>query len=187
VVRFATLSNGTVVEPSNVLKRQQARLKRYQRMIARRVKLSSNWKKAKDRLNSIHRKIRNDFLHKTTTAISKNHAIVLIEDLKVRNMCRSAAGTKNEGSAGSQRQTEVRPQPQHSGSSLGRVPPPQLCRRRAVRSGRRLVRRLRFVHPLRLRRIPENGACQRNAAVRNGALKTNGSMQMRRVSPQQQA
>ena len=43
--------------------------------------------------------MRNDFLHPTTTAISKNHAIVVIEDLKVRNMSKSAAGTKqNPGS-----------------------------------------------------------------------------------------
>ena len=34
---------------------------------------------------------RRDFLHKTT--ISQNHAMVCIEDLQVRNMSRSAAGT----------------------------------------------------------------------------------------------
>jgi putative transposase len=32
-------------------------------------------------------------LHKASTAISKNHAIVCIEDLKVRNMSGSAAGS----------------------------------------------------------------------------------------------
>jgi putative transposase len=32
-------------------------------------------------------------LHKASTAISKNHALVCIEDLKVRNMSGSAAGS----------------------------------------------------------------------------------------------
>lgn len=39
---------------------------------------------------------RRDFLHKTSTAISKTHAIVWIEDLKVRNMFKSAAGTTEQ-------------------------------------------------------------------------------------------
>ena len=37
--------------------------------------------------------MRRDFLHKTTTTISQNHAIVCIEDLRVRNMSKSAADT----------------------------------------------------------------------------------------------
>ena len=36
---------------------------------------------------------RKDFLHKTTTTISQNHALVCIEDLQVRNMSRSSKGT----------------------------------------------------------------------------------------------
>ena len=97
VVRFATLSSGEVIEPLNSLKEKQVRLKRYQRIMARRVKGSRNWHKAKARVNCAHRKIaniRNDFLHKTTTAISKSHAIAVIEELEVWKMSRSAAGTK---------------------------------------------------------------------------------------------
>jgi putative transposase len=98
VARFATLSNGEVIEPVNSLKKNLALLARCQRMMARRVRRSQNWKKAKARVDGLHRKIaniRNDFLHKSTTAISKNHAVAVIEDLKVRNMSKSAAGTKD--------------------------------------------------------------------------------------------
>ena len=35
-------------------------------------------------------------LHKTTTTISKNYAVVVIEDLQVRNMSKSAAGTVDQ-------------------------------------------------------------------------------------------
>lgn len=97
VVRFATLSNGEVIRPVNSLKKKEKLLKRYQRMMARRVPFSNNWKKAKAKAASVHRKIanvRNDFLHKTTTSISKNHAIAVIEDLQVRNMSKSAVGTR---------------------------------------------------------------------------------------------
>ncbi|MBW9536897.1 IS200/IS605 family element transposase accessory protein TnpB, partial [Escherichia coli] len=36
---------------------------------------------------------RRDYLHKVTTTVSKNHAMIVIEDLKVSNMSKSAAGT----------------------------------------------------------------------------------------------
>ncbi|WP_420882961.1 transposase [Zooshikella ganghwensis] len=31
--------------------------------------------------------IRRDYLHKTTTQLSKNHAMIVIEDLQVKNEC----------------------------------------------------------------------------------------------------
>ena len=37
--------------------------------------------------------MRRDILHKTTTTLSKNHAMIVIEDLKVVNMTQSAKGT----------------------------------------------------------------------------------------------
>ncbi|MBC0234898.1 transposase, partial [Escherichia coli] len=40
--------------------------------------------------------IRRDDLHKVTTTISKNHAMSVIEDLKVKNMSRSATGTVSQ-------------------------------------------------------------------------------------------
>ncbi len=51
------------------------------------------------RIQRLHRKtanVRNDFLHKTSTTISKNHAVVVIEDLKVWNMSRTASGTADK-------------------------------------------------------------------------------------------
>ena len=37
--------------------------------------------------------MRKDFLHKCTTAICKNHALVVVEDLKVKHMSHSNSGT----------------------------------------------------------------------------------------------
>ena len=54
-------------------------------------------------IQRIHARIANarrDYLHKASATISKNHALVSIEDLKVRNMSKSAAGSGAKGAAG---------------------------------------------------------------------------------------
>ena len=96
IARFATLSDGSFLAPFNSFKRHEARLRRAQRSMSRKTTFSNNWKKAKARVQRIHARIgnaRRDYLHKATTTISNNHAMVCIEDLQVRNMSRSAAGT----------------------------------------------------------------------------------------------
>jgi len=96
IARFATLSDGTFYAPLNSFKRHESALRKAQQAMSRKVKFSSNWKKAKAAVSRIHSRIssaRRDFLHKATTTISKSHAMVCIEDLQVRNMSRSAAGT----------------------------------------------------------------------------------------------
>ena len=96
IARFATLSNGNYIVPLNSFKNKQSHLAFVQRGMARKVKFSRNWVKTKKRISRIHTQISNarrDFLHKSTTHISKNHAMVCIEDLQIRNMSRSAKGT----------------------------------------------------------------------------------------------
>jgi putative transposase len=95
IARFATFSDGSHIEPLNSFKKHEQRLRRYQRAMGRKRKFSQNWHKAKRRVQKIHARIgnvRRDFLHKATTATAKNHAMVCIEDLQVRNMSQSAKG-----------------------------------------------------------------------------------------------
>ena len=97
VRRFATLSNGTFYEPLNSLKRYEKALRKAQQAMSRKTKGSNNWKKAKRRVQKVHARIANArraFLHRISTQISKNHAVVCIEDLDVKNMTASASGTK---------------------------------------------------------------------------------------------
>ena len=64
--------------------------------MSRKKKFSRNWQKQKQRVARIHRKIadiRRDFLHKCTSEISKSHAVIVLEDLRVKNMNGSAKGT----------------------------------------------------------------------------------------------
>ena len=99
IARFATFSDGTFLAPLSSFKKHETRLRRYQRAMSRKTPFSNNWKKAKARIQRIHTRIANarrDYLHKATTTISQNHAMVCIEDLQVRNMSKSAAGTTQQ-------------------------------------------------------------------------------------------
>ncbi len=99
IARFATLSDGSFLAPLNSFKRHQKRLAKYQRRMARKVKGSCNWKKAKLRVQRVHSDIANtrrDFLHKASTDLAGRHALVCVEDLVVRNMSRSAKGSPEQ-------------------------------------------------------------------------------------------
>ncbi|MEO7159204.1 MAG: transposase [Polaromonas sp.] len=96
ITRFATMSDASFIAPLNSFKKHETRLRRYQRKMSRKVKFSKNWNKAKRKVQNLHTRIgnaRKDFLHKATTEISKNHAMVAIEDLQVGNMSKSSKGT----------------------------------------------------------------------------------------------
>ena len=101
VKRLFTLSSGDHAEPFN-FEQLTKKLAQAQRMLSRRVKFSANWHKQKKRINSLNARIsnaRNDYLHKVSTRISQNHAMIYVEDLKVANMTRSAKGAQdNPGS-----------------------------------------------------------------------------------------
>ena len=95
IVRFATLSNGEHFEPINAFKNLKGKLAKLQRRLKNKVKFSQNWQKLKAKIAKLHHKIahcRKDFLHQTSSKISKNHAVVYVEDLQVTNMSKSAKG-----------------------------------------------------------------------------------------------
>lgn len=96
VARFATMSDGSFLEPLNSFSKIEKRLAKEQRKLARKQKFSANWQKQKAKITRLHIRVadaRNDYLHKASTTISKNHAIIVLEDLRIRNMSASAKGT----------------------------------------------------------------------------------------------
>jgi putative transposase len=96
IAQFASLSNGKVYPAVNSFKVHQRRLAMIQRRLRKKKKFSKNWKKVVFKLGQLHQKItyiRQDYLHQTTHAISKNHAMVCVEDLQIKNMSKSASGT----------------------------------------------------------------------------------------------
>jgi len=99
IARFYTCSDGSFAEPLSAFKVLEKNLAREQRKLSRKRKFSQNWKKQKAKVAQVHRKIRDsrlDYLHKHSTALSLAYAVVYAEDLQVRNMSRSARGTREE-------------------------------------------------------------------------------------------
>jgi len=93
---FAAFSDGTLVEGIHSFRKHEEKLAGEQRKLARKKRGSQNWKKQKLKISKLHQTIanvRSDFLHKLSTEISKNHAKVYVEDLRIRNMSASAKGT----------------------------------------------------------------------------------------------
>ena len=99
IVRFATLSNGEYFEPLNAFKTYKGKLAKLQRQLKNKIKFSKNWQKLQAKIAKLHHKIANcrkDFLHKISSVISKNHAMIYVEDLQVSNMSKSAKGTAKQ-------------------------------------------------------------------------------------------
>ncbi|WP_244639335.1 transposase [Bosea sp. ANAM02] len=94
-----TLSDGTVFALPRVSLHERRRLASAQQSVARRRKGSKNRAKALRRVARLQAKFarrRRDAAHKATTIIAKNHGMVVVEALKVRNMTASARGSAEE-------------------------------------------------------------------------------------------
>lgn len=98
ISKFAALSTGEVVRPLNSFRILEKKLVFLQRRLKNKKKFSNNWKRQRAAIARLHIRIadtRNDFLHKVSNSISKSHAMVCLEDLKVKNMSASAKGSKD--------------------------------------------------------------------------------------------
>ncbi len=99
VAVLAALSDSKQYEPINSYRQYQEQLAKAQRKLKNKVKFSNNWKKQQQLIAKLHSKIahcRKDRLHWISNRISKSHAMIVLEDLKVSNMSRSAKGTLEE-------------------------------------------------------------------------------------------
>ena len=99
IVRFATLSNGEYFEPINAFKTYKGKLAKLQKRLKNKVKGSNNWLKLKAKIAKLHHRISNirkNYLHQISSKISKNHAIVYVEDLQVSNMSKTAKGNTEQ-------------------------------------------------------------------------------------------
>jgi len=89
---LAILSDGKVYENIKTLKTNLKKLKYEQRQLSKKVKGSNSRLKQKSKLAKVHEKvtnIRKDYLHKVSTEIIKNHDVICIEDLAVKNMMKN--------------------------------------------------------------------------------------------------
>ena len=86
---FLTTSDGIAIEPINIYKKYEKKLKREHRRLSRKEKGSQNRKKKIVKVQKIHQQIRDartDFNHKVSTAIAKHYDTVVVEDLNIQGM-----------------------------------------------------------------------------------------------------
>jgi putative transposase len=99
VLALATLHTGERVAGPRPLRASLRRLRRAQRVVSRRRKGSARRRRAIRRLARIHARVgnlRRHHLDALSTRLAKSHGTVVVEDLNVRGMCRSARGTAEE-------------------------------------------------------------------------------------------
>jgi putative transposase len=92
VSKFATLSDGTVFENPRVTKKFSQRLRLLNKSLSRKAKGSSNWFKARLRLQRLHVRIgdyRLDAIHKFSRHIANKYSDVCLEDLNVSGMVKN--------------------------------------------------------------------------------------------------
>lgn len=89
---FAITSDSEKIDNPKYLAKSTKKLKRLQRQMSKKQKGSNNRNKSRIRLAKQFEKVsnqRNDFLHKLSTEFVKNHDIICVEDLKVKNMVKN--------------------------------------------------------------------------------------------------
>jgi putative transposase len=92
ITDFAVTSDGQRIPNPRHLERKARNLARYQRRLARCQQGSANRAKAKAKVARAHRKVRAaraDFLHRASTRIVRDHDVIVLEDLAVKNMIRN--------------------------------------------------------------------------------------------------
>ncbi len=92
-------SDGGFNENPRHAEKIQTRIRRAQRVVARRQKGSKNQQKARAKVSRLQRRVRRQrehALHVASHGYAKSHGVILVEDLKIKNMTTSARGTVAE-------------------------------------------------------------------------------------------
>lgn len=86
---FAITSNGEIISNPKYLRTSEKRLAKLQKDVSRKKKGSHNRHKARLKVAKLHEKIANqrkDFLHKTSAKMINENQVIVMEDLRVKNM-----------------------------------------------------------------------------------------------------
>ena len=90
------MSDGRRYELPDSLAKTERKSRRAQRIASGKTRGSNRWKKAQRRVTKLKAKtarIRKHWQHEVSTDVARRYSIVVLEDLKTKNMTRSAKGT----------------------------------------------------------------------------------------------
>ena len=100
---FAVLSTGEKVAAPNTFRKNEAKLAKLQRRLAKKQKGSKNRAKARLKVARLHAKIadsRRDFLHKLSIRLINENQVIAVESLSVSNMQKNRCLSKSISDAG---------------------------------------------------------------------------------------
>ncbi|MFI7575813.1 IS607 family element RNA-guided endonuclease TnpB [Micromonospora sp. NPDC049497] len=111
ITHLATLSTGELVANPRHLAHAQSRLRALGRALSRKVgpdrrtgrRPSNRWRRAQARLGRAHARVahlRRDGLHKLTTRLTREHGVIVVEDLHVTGMLRNRRLARHIADAG---------------------------------------------------------------------------------------
>ena len=89
LVSFATLSTGGQIANPRFFRRDEKALAQVNHRLAKKVKGSPTWRKAKRAVSHVHDRIANrrkDFAHQHSRRIVNQYSVVAVEDLRVNQM-----------------------------------------------------------------------------------------------------
>lgn len=97
IVKTLALSNNNFLNlPVEDIKDIEKRIAKLQRRMSKEKKFSDKWIKYKTIINKLHGKItriRHNWFHIRSYNLANNHSLIVVEDLKIANMSKSASGT----------------------------------------------------------------------------------------------
>ncbi len=103
LTHFAILSTGEKIAAPNTFRKNEAKLAKLQRRMAKKQKGSANRFKAKLKVARLHAKTadtRRDFLHKLSTRLVNENQVIAVESLAVSNMQKNRCLAKSISDAG---------------------------------------------------------------------------------------
>ena len=99
ITDWATFDDGATIANPRWMRNELPRLAELQRQRARKRKGSVRYKRLSQQTARLHERIANlrrEFLHQTTAALVRNCAVLATEELKTKNMSRSAKGAMDK-------------------------------------------------------------------------------------------
>jgi putative transposase len=103
LTHFAILSTGEKIASPNTFRRNETRLAKLQRRLAKKQKGSNRRAKAKLKVARLYARIadsRRDFLHKLSTRLINENQVIVIESLAASNMQKNRCLSKSISDAG---------------------------------------------------------------------------------------